>query len=78
MYEFGALGQVEWGCHNSGRDNEQRTRKDRATQPMDHGRLRWAIVKGKQRIKLVDDMSLWRNEKENLDTWEREAKNIEV
>ena len=30
------------GCHHSGTDNEQK-RKDRATQPMDHGRLRWAI-----------------------------------
>ena len=27
------------GCHHSGTDNEQK-RKDRATQPMDHGRLR--------------------------------------
>ena len=27
-----------FGCHNS-----ETTRKDRATQPMDHGRLRWAI-----------------------------------
>ena len=26
------------------RTKEQRTRKDRATQPMDHGRLRWAIA----------------------------------
>ena len=29
-------------CYHSG-TNERRTRKDRATQPMDHGRLRWAI-----------------------------------
>ena len=27
------------GCHHSGTGNEQK-RKDRATQPMDHGRLR--------------------------------------
>ena len=27
------------GCHHSRTNN--RTRKDRATQPLDHGRLRW-------------------------------------
>ena len=44
MYGFGGLGQVEveeeemlpW------RDGRQTKRKDRATQPMDHGRLRCA------------------------------------
>ena len=30
------------GCHHSGTDEQKR--KDRATQPMDHGRLRWAIL----------------------------------
>ena len=31
------------GVTIAGRTNEQRTTKDRATQPMDHERLRWAI-----------------------------------
>ena len=30
------------GCYHSGTTNKQTKRKDRATQPMDHGRLRWA------------------------------------
>ena len=29
-------------CHHCGPNNKQRTRKDRATQPTDAGRLRWA------------------------------------
>ena len=29
-------------CYHSG-TNERRTRKDRATQPLDHGRPRWAV-----------------------------------
>ena len=33
------------GCHHSGTTNKRRTRNDRATQLMDHGRLRWAISK---------------------------------
>ena len=35
------------GCYHSGTDRQTNkwTRKDRATQPMDHGRLRWAIPK---------------------------------
>ena len=36
------------GCYHSGTNkqtNEWQTRKDRATQPLDHGRLRWAIRK---------------------------------
>ena len=45
MYGFGGLGQVEveeekmlpW---RDGRTNKQTKRKDRATQPLDHGRLR--------------------------------------
>ena len=40
---LGVWGNWKWdldGCHHSGTT----TRKDRATQPMDHGRLRWAIV----------------------------------
>ena len=31
------------GCHHGGTTTNQ-TRKDRATQPMDYGRLRWAIT----------------------------------
>ena len=33
------------GCYHSGTTNKRRTRNDRATQLMDHGRLRWAISK---------------------------------
>ena len=42
MYGFGGLGQVEVGMlpWRDGRTNKQTKRKDRATQPMDHGRLR--------------------------------------
>ena len=44
MYGFEGVRQVEveiWtGVTIAGRTNNQRTRKDRATQPMDHGRLR--------------------------------------
>jgi len=44
MYGFGGLGEVEveiWSDVTiAGRTNEQTKRKDRATQPMDHGRLR--------------------------------------
>ena len=45
MYGFGGVGQVEvrFGQMSPWRDertNEQPTRKDRATQPMDYGRLR--------------------------------------
>ena len=43
MYGFGGLGEVEveiWSDVTiAGQPNNQ-TRKDRATQPMDHGRLR--------------------------------------
>ena len=43
MYGFGGLGEVEveiwWDVTMAGRTNNQ-TRKDRATQPMDYGRLR--------------------------------------
>ena len=41
MYGFGGVGQVEvrFGQMLPWRD-EQPTRKDRATQPMDYGRLR--------------------------------------
>ena len=41
MYGFGGLGQVEVEEEEMSpwRDDEQK-RKDRATQPMDHGRLR--------------------------------------
>ena len=42
MYGFGGLGQVEVEEEKmlrDGRTNE-RTRKDRATQPLDNGRLR--------------------------------------
>ena len=31
------------GCRHNGTTKKRRTRKDRATQPMDHGRLRCAI-----------------------------------
>ena len=31
------------GCYHSGGTNDEQKRKDRATQPMDHGRLRLAI-----------------------------------
>ena len=46
MYGFWGVGQLEvrFGRVSPWRDN-RRTRKDRATQPMDHGRLRWAIEK---------------------------------
>ena len=42
MYGFGGVGQVEvrFGRMSQWRDkrtNKRRTRKDRATQPMDHG-----------------------------------------
>ena len=45
MYGFGGLGEVEveiWSDVTIAgqRTNKQRTRKDRATQPLDHGRLR--------------------------------------
>ena len=44
MYGFGGLGEVEvkiWSDVTiAGQTNERRTRKDRATQPMDQGRLR--------------------------------------
>ena len=45
MYGFGGLGEVEveiWSdVTMAGRTNERRTkRKDRATQPLDHRRLR--------------------------------------
>ena len=44
MYGFGGLGEVEveiWSDVTiAGRTNEQTKRKDRATQPLDHGRLR--------------------------------------
>ena len=44
MYGFGGLGEVEveiWlDVTIAGRTNKQTKRKDRATQPMDHGRLR--------------------------------------
>ena len=44
MYGFGGLGEAEveiWSDVTiAGRTNEQTKRKDRATQPMDHGRLR--------------------------------------
>ena len=44
MYGFGGLGEVEveiwWDVTMAGRTNEQTKRKDRATQPMDYGRLR--------------------------------------
>ena len=41
MYGFGGVGQVEvrFGQMSPWRD-ERTTRKDRATQPMDYGRLR--------------------------------------
>ena len=41
MYGFGGVGQVEvrFGEMSPWRDDEQK-RKDRATQPMDYGRLR--------------------------------------
>ena len=43
MYGFGGLGEVEveiwWDVTMAGQTNNQ-TRKDRATQPMDYGRLR--------------------------------------
>ena len=44
MYGFGGLGEVEveiWSDVTiAGRQTNKRTRKDRATQPLDHGRLR--------------------------------------
>ena len=44
MYGFGGLGEVEveiWlDVTIAGRTNERTKRKDRATQPLDHGRLR--------------------------------------
>ena len=44
MYGFGGLGEVEveiWSDVTiAGRTTNDRTRKDRTTQPMDHGRLR--------------------------------------
>ena len=44
MYGFWGVGQLEvrFGRVLPWRDNQtnERTRKDRATQPMDHGRLR--------------------------------------
>ena len=44
MYWFGGLGEVEveiWlDVTIAGRTNERTKRKDRATQPLDHGRLR--------------------------------------
>ena len=44
MYGFGGLGEVEveiWSDVTiAGRTDNNRTRKDRATQPMDHRRLR--------------------------------------
>ena len=44
MYGFGGLGEVEveiWSDVTiAGRPNDRTKRKDRATQPMDHGRLR--------------------------------------
>ena len=44
MYGFGGLGEVEveiWSDVTiAGSDEQQTKRKDRATQPMDHGRLR--------------------------------------
>ena len=44
MYGFGGLGEVEveiWSDVTiAGRTSERRTSKGRATQPMDHGRLR--------------------------------------
>ena len=41
MYGFGGVGQLEvrFGQMSPWRDDNQ-TRKDRATQPMDYGRLR--------------------------------------
>ena len=43
MYGFGGLGQVEVGMlpwRDNDRPTDQTKRKDRATQPLDHGRLR--------------------------------------
>ena len=42
MYGFGGLGQVEVEEEKMSpwRDNDRTKRKDRATQPLDHGRLR--------------------------------------
>ena len=43
MYGFGGLGQVEveiWSGVTMAGQTTKQTRKDRATQPMDHGRLR--------------------------------------
>ena len=44
MYGFGGLGEVEmeiwWDVTIAGRTDGRTKRKDRATQPLDHGRLR--------------------------------------
>ena len=44
MYGFGGLGEVEveiWSDVTiAGRPTDEQKRKDRATQPLDHGRLR--------------------------------------
>ena len=53
-------GNLVW-CHHSGTTNKWK-RKDRATQSMDHGRLRWAI----RRRKIFGTQRKRRTEKENL------------
>ena len=43
---LGVWGKLKWDlvrCHHGGTNERTNKRKDRATQPMDHGRLRWAI-----------------------------------
>ena len=62
------------GCYHS-RTNDNRTRKDRATQPLDHGRLRWAkrrkifgegkylVGRGAGRIKCNLPLRNWENGK---------------
>ena len=51
MYGFGGVGQVEvrFGQMSPWRDGQTNKRKDRATQPMDHGRLRLANIERKMK-----------------------------
>ena len=56
------------GCYHSRTTNDKPTRKDGATQPMDHGRLRWAIFPPDLAFKIAKDCLLTGQEQASTST----------